>query len=473
MNWYQRIGIVAGMLLFCFYSEVALHAQTETQRGYTYEEYAEAIVIRRLNSRKDASVDKIKLQVELERIQSELAEAKIRMKTPDATVSVLGGGTRTISNETTRQSATEDVKRLEARIATVMKLMLIADTRIAEFDKARVRGFIPIRNGANQQIEVSPVGFKNGELKFIKYESGRDDLISFTFSIDEIQYGSLVDAVRFLVRYAGDIRHSLEEVLKVNEKTFFERISVLDFDINHPRKETPEFIARGGSAPVDEKLRIAQNSELRSYNTDLRKSEANEWDNPIWEQLESDANKTNQPNLDWALSQRYLLSGKGRNLQKARRYAERAVQQGNAHSFLTLGNCYNENYLTQVGFRPNEITGANYETARTWYLKAVENGSAGALWELGLMHFWGLGIPANTTQGVEYFRETALRTDKIYAPKACFMLGVLYYQGNGIGKDHEKSVYWLKTAANMNPDSEAASKAKSFLGKNTFDIKKN
>ena len=85
----------------------------------------------------------------------------------------------------------------------------------------------------------------------------------------------------------------------------------------------------------------------------------------------------------------------------------------------------------------------DYRTAHREFLKAAEQGNAGAQYWLGWMYYKGKGVPKNDAEAARWYREAAKRGDS-YAQSN---LGVMHYYGQGVPKDYAKAMHWYRKAA--------------------------
>ena len=87
--------------------------------------------------------------------------------------------------------------------------------------------------------------------------------------------------------------------------------------------------------------------------------------------------------------------------------------------------------------------GQNYKKAVEWYLKAAENGHAGAQFALGLMYAKGQGVSPDDKEAVRWYRKAAGRD---HAGAQC-NIGWMYENGRGVAQNDKLAVAWYRKAA--------------------------
>ena len=83
------------------------------------------------------------------------------------------------------------------------------------------------------------------------------------------------------------------------------------------------------------------------------------------------------------------------------------------------------------------------EEAAKWTRLAAEQGHAGAQNNLGLMYDNGNGVRQNDEEAVYWYRQAAGQG----LAQAQHNLGLMYFYGEGVRQDREKAVYWYCKAA--------------------------
>ena len=85
----------------------------------------------------------------------------------------------------------------------------------------------------------------------------------------------------------------------------------------------------------------------------------------------------------------------------------------------------------------------DYAEAFPLFEKAAEQGNAEAQYSLGRCYYNGEGVGKDFTKGVYWYGKAA---EQGHA-EAQYNLGKCYYYGEGVNKDHAKAVYWFDKAA--------------------------
>lgn len=125
--------------------------------------------------------------------------------------------------------------------------------------------------------------------------------------------------------------------------------------------------------------------------------------------------------------------GKGvdADINKAIFWLEKAAQQKDEQSILTLAGLYN------FGLSGIEI---DYSKAVFWWSKGAEIESTPAQSFLGNAYFFGRGVEKDITKGIEYWTIAAKKEQYV----AQFYLAEINFYGNGTKKDYSKAFYWYK-----------------------------
>src|ERR1051326_495598 len=69
----------------------------------------------------------------------------------------------------------------------------------------------------------------------------------------------------------------------------------------------------------------------------------------------------------------------------------------------------------------------------------ADTGHAPSQYTLGVVYFYGSGVPRDTAEAVKWFRKAATQHD----PFAELLLGRLYSKGEGVERDQTQAVVWL------------------------------
>ncbi len=85
----------------------------------------------------------------------------------------------------------------------------------------------------------------------------------------------------------------------------------------------------------------------------------------------------------------------------------------------------------------------DYATALREFRPLAEQGDAGAQFILGLMYYKGQGVPQDHAEAVKWYRKAAEQG----ATEAQNSLGFMYYKGRGVPQDHAEAAKWFRKAA--------------------------
>jgi len=124
---------------------------------------------------------------------------------------------------------------------------------------------------------------------------------------------------------------------------------------------------------------------------------------------------------------------KAGNYQKAFKFFKPLAEQGIAEAQHNLGVMY---YFGKGV--PQDDT-----EAVKWYRKAAGQGHASAQYNLGNMYADGRGVPQDYTEAINWYRKAA---EQGYAG-AQFNLGVVYANGQGVPQDYTEAVKWYRKAS--------------------------
>lgn len=175
----------------------------------------------------------------------------------------------------------------------------------------------------------------------------------------------------------------------------------------------------------------------------------------------------------WAMRNlaNYYLQGRGgleESEEKGVELLTEAAEKGFTGAYVSLG----KHYLYDLG---------NYKLAEEYYLKAIEAGETQAYRDLGLMYMYytnefekaeecllkaaetgnsflystlgdfynGVGgrKMVNIEKAIEWYNRSIETDDP--SPNGYFQLGLLYYGGNGVGRDYEKAFELFSKAAEL------------------------
>lgn len=86
----------------------------------------------------------------------------------------------------------------------------------------------------------------------------------------------------------------------------------------------------------------------------------------------------------------------------------------------------------------------DYATAFKEFTPLAEQGKTDAQYNLGLMHYRGLGVPQDLKVALKWFTLAAEQGNYVHAQ---YNLGLMYYNGRGVSEDHKTALKWHTLAA--------------------------
>lgn len=98
----------------------------------------------------------------------------------------------------------------------------------------------------------------------------------------------------------------------------------------------------------------------------------------------------------------------------------------------------------------------DYATAHELYRFAANRGEAIGQYKLGLLYYWGNGVPKDYLAAVDWLRKAAEQGNA----EGQFNIGQLFVTGQGVPRDPEKAAKWLQLAA-----AQGHKKAQESLGR--------
>lgn len=129
-----------------------------------------------------------------------------------------------------------------------------------------------------------------------------------------------------------------------------------------------------------------------------------------------------------------------------------ACEGGHLQAYYELHGCHLEEVVraaeegsegaqSSLGIYYATLRQPDLEKSRHWYLQAALQGSAQAMYEIGLTLLLGEGGEADPEQAVEWLEKAAMTAD--WAREARQVLADVYEHGShGVPKDHARSEYW-------------------------------
>ncbi|XP_004412917.1 PREDICTED: protein sel-1 homolog 2 [Odobenus rosmarus divergens] len=200
--------------------------------------------------------------------------------------------------------------------------------------------------------------------------------------------------------------------------------------LNHYKK-VADYIAdkleKSEGIPV-EKVRLTERPENLSSNSEIL-----DWD--IYQYYKFLAER-GDVQIQVSLGQLHLIGRKGldQDYYKALYYFLKAAKAGSANAMAFIGKMYLEG---------NVAAPQNNATAFKYFSMAASKGNAIGLHGLGLLHFYGKGVPVNYAEALKYFQKAA---EKGW-PNAQFQLGFMYYSGSGVWKDYKLAFKYFYLAS--------------------------
>ena len=85
----------------------------------------------------------------------------------------------------------------------------------------------------------------------------------------------------------------------------------------------------------------------------------------------------------------------------------------------------------------------DYATTLQEWTPLAEAGDVAAQYNLGLMYYYGQGVPQDYAEAVKWYRLAAEQGDEV----AQYNLGVMLKNGRGVPQDYEEAIKWYRLAA--------------------------
>ncbi|XP_006865703.1 PREDICTED: protein sel-1 homolog 2 [Chrysochloris asiatica] len=104
---------------------------------------------------------------------------------------------------------------------------------------------------------------------------------------------------------------------------------------------------------------------------------------------------------------------------------------------------YQEMQTSCMYLEGNAAASQNNATAFKYFSMAADKGNAIGLHGLGLLYFYGKGVPVNYAEALKYFQKAANKG----WPNAQFQLGFMYYSGSGVWKDYQLAFIYFYFAS--------------------------
>ncbi|MGA9211281.1 tetratricopeptide repeat protein [Kaistella sp.] len=208
---------------------------------------------------------------------------------------------------------------------------------------------------------------------------------------------------------------------------------------------------------------------LKAYKLDERQSPEfikakKEHDNKNYDTALSLYDKLVTKNNSWAMRNIGLIYEEKKDFDKAKQWYLKAVENGNPSAALGLSTVDRENRKawrekSAIMGHPNAVAiqgweadseDENYQKARDYYEKAADLGSAYANVRLGYHYKKGLGVEKDYKKAFEYYQKAAKKGNS----DGLVGIGLLYHNGgNGITQNHRIAMEWyLKAVEKKNTD---------------------
>ncbi len=133
-----------------------------------------------------------------------------------------------------------------------------------------------------------------------------------------------------------------------------------------------------------------------------------------------------------ALGKLYIVEGDHQHYGNASKWYHLAADQGSAQALFNIGVIHDKGYGVE----------SDWEEAAKWYRKSAELGFPDALFNLGVMYEYGQAVPQDYAKAREYYLMAAEKGD----PSAQFSMGLLYDKALGLEKDFVQAYMWWDIA---------------------------
>lgn len=87
----------------------------------------------------------------------------------------------------------------------------------------------------------------------------------------------------------------------------------------------------------------------------------------------------------------------------------------------------------------------DYDTAAAAFMPLAKSGASVAQYGLGLLNFYGRGVPQDYAEAMRWSREAADQGNA----NAQAIVGLLYANGRGVPKDYAEAMLWYRKAADQ------------------------
>ncbi len=155
----------------------------------------------------------------------------------------------------------------------------------------------------------------------------------------------------------------------------------------------------------------------------------------------------------WAIANCYLVgNGVEKSEKKSFYWLKKSAEQGDFWSQFHLA----------IRYENGEGTLKDTRKAFYWYRESARNGCSLAMNSTALNYEYGTGVEKDIKKAIYWHEKTAKKLNT-YLPY--FIIGQLYFRGDGIVKDYKKAKEYIHKAYNQEKDPKTASQAEEFWNK--------
>jgi uncharacterized protein len=100
----------------------------------------------------------------------------------------------------------------------------------------------------------------------------------------------------------------------------------------------------------------------------------------------------------------------------------------------------------------------DFQNAAIWFHQAADQGHPQAQMLLGIMNYFGQGMPQDFGAAADWYRKAAEQGEA----RAQTNLGVMYYAGRGVAQDYQAAAKWYREAADQGDTSAQVNLARLY-----------
>jgi len=136
--------------------------------------------------------------------------------------------------------------------------------------------------------------------------------------------------------------------------------------------------------------------------------------------------------------------GVARDYQQAKNWYQKAVDQGDATAEYLMGMLYEngEINVNDSGVTLKSYKGIYSGESMKWFLKAAAHGDADGDIAVGVHYEMGEGVKVNLPKAVKWYKKAAALGNS----QAYQIMGDIYHAGKGVPKDDRKAIEWYQKA---------------------------